>query len=275
MDDVEQTALLLADVFPHARIGDADYLRWLYFESPLGSVIETNLDDDAGRAGHYALVPFGCVEDGQPRAGALSLNTAVHARARGAGAFVRLAEATYEQARRRGIETIVGVANANSTPGFVRRLGFECVAALPATVLVPTPGRPEVMQSARWTPEALARGDLGARVAALLTPPTQGFARVWTFDALRWRLGSPGARYAVHLGREAFVVSCADRRHGVNVAVILTVLAPRPLSDRSARAIVRSVCRFHRAPLALHVGFNDSVTFRGVPLPERLRESPA
>ena len=39
-----------------------------------------------------------------------------------------------------GVETVVGVANANSTPGFVKRLGFELLAPLPASVMVPTPG---------------------------------------------------------------------------------------------------------------------------------------
>jgi hypothetical protein len=31
---------------------------------------------------------------------------------------------------------------------------------------------------------------------------------------------------------------------------------------------------FHRAPIALHVGLNDLVDFRGMAPPERLRESP-
>ena len=37
---------------------------------------------------------------------------------------------------------------------------------------------------------------------------------------------------------------------------------------------MRAACRHHRAPLALHVGLNDLVDFRGIALPGRLRASP-
>ena len=36
-----------------------------------------------------------------------------------------------EEARQQGVQTVVGVANANSTPGFLRRLSFELVGPLP------------------------------------------------------------------------------------------------------------------------------------------------
>src|SRR5947207_9545516 len=89
---LEATAALLGTVFPGSRVARGDYLSWLYEDSPLGGVIEMNLDDELGRAGHYALVPIDLVDDGVSVAGALSLNTAVDRRARGGGTFVRLAE---------------------------------------------------------------------------------------------------------------------------------------------------------------------------------------
>lgn len=271
---IEATAGLLEEVFPGTRTARPDYLRWLYVESPFGEAIEANSDDDAGRAGHYAIVPIDLVADGAPRRGALSLNTAVSERARGRGLFVSLASETLERAAAAGVETVIGVANANSTPGFERRLGFEVVTALPATVMVPTPGRTGGVDSAWAGPDSFAPGSLAAAVEPLLAPPATGIARTWTEATLRWRLASPGARYALHRSRDALAVSTVDRQGRIPVAVLLKVFAAAPLDGRARRAIVRAACRFHRAPLALHVGLNEMARFKGLPLPERLRPSP-
>ena len=64
MSELSATAGLLAEVFPGSHVASTDYLRWLYLESPFGPVIETNLDDDRGRAGHYALAPITIARDG-------------------------------------------------------------------------------------------------------------------------------------------------------------------------------------------------------------------
>jgi hypothetical protein len=273
MSAISQTAALLAEVFPGSDASQPEYLRWLYEQSPFGPVIETNLDDERGRAGHYALVPIALTRDGVDRSAALSLNTAVHERARGSGTFVRLASETIAEARRRGVETVVGVANANSTPGFVRRLDFELLTPLPASVMLPTPGSRGGIGSG-WA-DASAFGDDGlAACPEPLLAPASGEARRWTAETLRWRLARPGARYALHRADELLAVSCQDSRHGVRVAILLKVFAASRVSAGTRRALVRAACRFHRAPIALHVGLNDLVDLRGVPLPERLRESP-
>jgi hypothetical protein len=274
MSTISQTAALLAEVFPGSDISQPEYLRWLYERSPFGPVIETNLDDARGRAGHYALLPIALTRDGVAHSAALSLNTAVHERARGGGTFVRLATETIAEARHRGVETVVGVANANSTPGFVRRLDFELLTALPASVLLPAPGSRGGIRSGWAGASAFERGGLAARAESLLAPPPAGEARSWTPQTLRWRLARPGARYALHRAKDLLAVSCCDSRHSVRVAILLKVFAASRVSVGMRRALVRAACRFHRAPIALHVGLNELVDFRGVALPERLRESP-
>ncbi len=269
---IDATAALLAQVFPDApRIARPDYLRWLYESSPAGPVVEANLDDEQGRAGHYALVPLDLANDGAPLAGALSLNTAVHERARGSGVFTGLAQAAFDDAAACGIRVVVGVANANSTPGFVRRLAFELVTPLPATVLLPMPGAPRGVHSV-WADRA-DDPTIGAETMVTRTP-ARGIATAWTVERLRWRLRAPGARYALHRSERALAVTTVDRRRGVPVAILLAVFAAAPLAAADRHALVRAACRFHRAPLALHVGVNEHVPFRGIPLPERLRESP-
>jgi len=272
---IEATATLLREVFPAAtRISEVAYLRWLYEQSPFGPAIEANRDDALGRAGHYAIVPIDLIENGQPQQAALSLNTAVHERARGEGLFVGLATATYEQARAAGIEAVIGVGNANSTPGLERRLGFEVVTPLPTTMLAPTPGRTTAVDSAWASAAAFEPGGVAADVERLLQPPATGIARAWTPETLRWRLASPGSRYALHRADDALVVTELDRRWGMPVAVVLKIFAAAPFDKPTSRALVRAACRFHRAPFALHVGLDDMVELRGLPLPRRLLPSP-
>jgi GNAT superfamily N-acetyltransferase len=273
--DVGATAALLRRVFPDAtRIARPDYLSWLYEDSPFGRVIEANLDDEKGRAGHYAVVPVDLVSDGSACAGALSLNTAVDERARGGGVFVRLATEAIEAAQQQGVQLVVGVANANSTPGFVRRLSFAVVGPLPATVLLPLPGGRHCVRSAWANEDAFAPGGVADGIEQLLAPSSHGLARGWTPETLRWRLRSPGSRYALHRSEHALAVSTADRSKAAPVAMLLKVFATAPPSAAERAAIVRAACRAHRAPLAIHVGLNDMVEFRGLALPERLRSSP-
>lgn len=272
---IEATADLLQRVFPDAqRVSQPRYLRWLYEDSPFGPAIEANLDDEQGRAGHYALVPLALTSDGADYAGALSLNTAVDERARGGGLFVRLASEAIEAAQRQGVGVVVGVANANSTPGFLRRLSFELAGPLPATVLLPLPGRRQRVRSAWAGDAAFVAGGVADELKALLAPPARGLARAWTPETLRWRLAAPGSRYALHRTEHALTVTTVDRSNRVPVAVLLKVFASAPPSAAERAAVVRAACRVHRAPLAIHVGLNEMVEFGGFELPERLRSSP-
>lgn len=272
---IEATAALLQRVFPDAaRISQPAYLHWLYEESPFGRVIEANIDDNEGRAGHYALVPLTLISDGVEYRGALSLNTAVDERVRGAGIFVRLATEAIEAAQRQGVGMVVGVANANSTPGFLRRLSFELISPLPATVLLPRPGRSHPVRS-QWAEEAFAAdGVATGDLKALLAPPARGLARAWTPETLHWRLAAPGSRYALHRSENMLVVTTVDRTNRFPVVVVLKAFAAARPSAAERRAVVRAACRVHRAPLAVHVGLNDMIAFNGVALPKRLRSSP-
>jgi hypothetical protein len=267
------TAHLLREVFPEGPGGDPAYLDWLYRGSPFGPVVEVNIDDDAGRAAHYAVVPCALRVDGAPRTGGLSLNTAVHERARGGGMFTRLAEETFTHAAGRGITDIIGVANANSTPGFTRRLGFTLLGPLPVHVLLPRRAGRAV--TSRAVNEALLgspgfRATLGSRLAT----PAEGLAREWTPETLVWRLSCPTGRYAWHESGDAAMVTTVARTRGFPVAIVLKVLSAGPVPVPAARRLIGAACRFHRAPIALHAGVNPRFPLQGTPLPDRLRPSP-
>jgi hypothetical protein len=156
----------------------------------------------------------------------------------------------------------------------VRRLGFQLVTPLPATVMIPTPGPRSGILSALADEEALPPGGLANGIDPLLTAPAAGCAREWTAHTLRWRLARPGARYALHRREDLLAVSCVDTRNGVRVAIISKLFSATPVAARTLRALVRAACGFHRAPMVLYVGLNELARFSGAPLPRRLRESP-
>lgn len=146
----------------------ADYLRWLYADNPWGAAVGSNAYAGDALAAHYATIPVEATLDGAHAHGLLSLNTATHPTHQGKGLFTRLAEATYARGAALGYQFVVGVANANSTPGFTRKLGFQLVS--PLDVLV---GAGRVTAS---------REDVA-------------FAYAWSDAALRWRLRRPRAGY--------------------------------------------------------------------------------
>jgi GNAT superfamily N-acetyltransferase len=274
MTTLESTAALLAKVFPGTSVARPEYLEWLYERSPFGAVLESNLDDEHGRAGHCAFVPIILSRDGLERRCALSVNTAVHERARGRGVFAKLASETVAKAQIQGVEAVVGVSNANSTPIFLGPLNFDLLTPLPASVMVPTPGPRRAIRSCWADGMAFAAGGVAADLDQLLAAPLAGEARLWTPTTLRWRLAKPGTKYALHRADGLLAVSCVDSRYRIPVAILSKVFATASVDARLLRALVRTVCSFHKAPIALHVGLNDRVHFRGVALPARLRESP-
>ena len=139
--------------------------------------------------------------------------------------FVKLGAQTIERAAELGVESVVGIANANSTPGFLRRLDFELVTSLPANVMLPLPG-----SSAGITSHDAEAGEPQRgldQVESLLGVPARGEGRRWTVETLRWRLRRPGASYSLHRSPRLLAVTCAERRGGVRFAIVLRS-SPRP-----------------------------------------------
>src|SRR5205814_9366938 len=108
----------------------ADGLAWRYRDNPAGQVVGADAWDGARLAAHYVTCPLEARIDGAVVKGLLSLNTATHPDYQGRGLFTTLAEAAYAQGAAAGYGFVIGVANAYSTPGFVRRLAFQHVDRL-------------------------------------------------------------------------------------------------------------------------------------------------
>lgn len=148
---------------------EANVLKWLYVNNPAGFAVGFDAYEDDELAAHYVCIPVPIRLNGKIEKALLSLNTATHPRYQGKGLFTKLAEMTYQTATDQGFDCVYGVANANSTPGFTRKLGFQLVQSLNAKVGI---------------------GSLGINFQKALIN-TQ-FERVWTPELLKWRCGNPG-----------------------------------------------------------------------------------
>jgi GNAT superfamily N-acetyltransferase len=157
--------------FPNARHYTIPYLKWLYTSNPAG--VAVGFDAVAGEcwAAHYVCVPVWARVRGETQKGLLSLNTATHPDFQGKGLFTKLANMTYEYACDNGYRFVYGVANANSTPGFTRRLGFQLVRPLEAR-----------LGFGGFFTDACEYETLQAEAV---------FVRAWDKATLRWRMGNP------------------------------------------------------------------------------------
>lgn len=143
-------------------------LAWLYADNPDGSVVGFDAYDGDVLAAHYVCIPASIRLNGKVEKTLLSLNTATHPAYQGKGMFTKLAEMTYRAGADLGYGSVYGVANANSTPGFIRKLGFQLVQPLHAKI---------------------GCGSLG--VDKVVAARQAQFERVWSAESLAWRCANP------------------------------------------------------------------------------------
>jgi len=248
---LERYGALFAACFPGVGKFTPAYLGWLYAANPDGLALGFDAWDGERLAAHYVCIPARAWVEGQEVMVLLSLNTATHPDYQGRGLFTKLAAMTFEAGAAAGFDGVYGVANANSTPGFVRKLGFQLVRPLEARIGV---GR-------------LRHG--AAPAAAALS-----FERSWSEAALAWRCANPHNPVArrAGAGRSRFYAAAfgnwlpayteleADLRGASAPGAAPAGTAPAPLS-----------------PLRLFIGLapDAGADYRNyASIPARLRPSP-
>lgn len=121
---------LLSSVFTGTGKYTAEFLNWQYVLNPDGRVLGFDAWLGDILAAHYVTIPLTATINNQTVRGLLSLNTATDPEHQGKKLFTKLAEETYKRAADEGYKFVVGVANANSTPGFLNKLGFSLITPL-------------------------------------------------------------------------------------------------------------------------------------------------
>ena len=99
-------------------------------KNPMGNVISFNAFCGEELVAHYACIPYKMEIEGRIAVGLLDMATVTHPNHRGKGLFKRLAQTTYDYAKVNGYEFVIGVANANSFPGYMKYFPFTFVGQL-------------------------------------------------------------------------------------------------------------------------------------------------
>jgi GNAT superfamily N-acetyltransferase len=230
--------------FPSTDKYSNAYLHWLYLDNPDGRAVGFDAWDGDRLAGHYACIPAAARIDGQAARVLLSLNTATHPDYQGQGLFTKLAQMSYQQGMQSGYQGVYGVANASSTPGFIRKLQFQLVRPLEARIGI---------------------GSLGARDDR--SEPV--FERIWSEQSMRWRCASP-----------ANPVSA--RRAGNHWQFRAAAMPPWLCAYAEVRAIETALPaspapRHAGTPMRLFLGLLPDAAgglSTYIPIPTRLRPSP-
>lgn len=236
---------LFAACFPASDKFSPAYLRWLYADNPDGHALGFDAWDGERLAAHYVCIPARARLEGIDATLLLSLNTATHPDYQGQGLFSRLAAMTYQAAASAGYDGVYGVANANSTPGFVRKLGFQLVRPLEARV---------------------GLGRIGGKATAAVV----SFERSWSAASLAWRCANPvqpvrarrdGARWRF----DAAALGLARAYDELALALPAPTASATPAAPASF------------APLRLYLGLrpdSEGLPAAYVSIPRRLRPSP-
>ena len=133
-DDVslQSYASLLSTVFPSTTKYTFEFLKWQYLSNPCGKVVGFDAFYNGQLIAHYVTLPVLYSINNITYKGLLSLNTATDTNFQGKGLFTQLANKTYELGAQLGYQFVIGVANQNSTHGFIKKLGFQLIAPLDA-----------------------------------------------------------------------------------------------------------------------------------------------
>jgi hypothetical protein len=264
---------LLYAVFGISRFRDERYLEWLYARNPAGTAVSAEEWREGECLAHYAVLPQFYTDGARRLKGALSLNTAVSERARGQGVFTRLAEECYVSCVQQGIHFVLGVANANSTPGFLGRLGFTLLGPLPVRIGMALPLPQKGIRSWRLKGGAPLPDDLAPLIGKISIAPPGGWQQDWTPESLRWRLSSPATPLMLHSDGDALLVTALEKKNGLPVMIILSVFSLGNAQIKLSR-LLQAACAACYTPLFITAGYGDIMAVRGLAVPRFLLPSP-
>jgi GNAT superfamily N-acetyltransferase len=236
----ERVSKLMAEVFPKARHLTPRYFEWHYGRSPDGQAIGCNAFAGGELVGHMAAHVFPCTLAGKDRRGMYTVNGSVHPLHRGRKLQSRISDAMFEEAAGLGYSFCLATGNKWSTGPLLTR--FKMLRPLEARLGFGLPRRREA--------------DF----------PTS-FERIWSEEAVRWRLANPEGRYsAIRQGDRAALLSAAG------VPGVGAILYQGP-----ERESLADLDRAAPGPLRVWLGLDPGIDWKGsafLPIPMRLRPSP-
>lgn len=236
--EFERVSALLLRVFPKARHLTPGYLAWKYAQNPDGAAVAFSAFADDALVGHLGGMALVARIDGRLQRGLLLLNSAIHADHRRRSLMSRLSEAIFAEGARRGFSFSISTGNRYSSKPLMTR--YKPLGLLEARIGIGWPRRAESA-----------------------APPS--FERVWSEEALRWRLANPEARYSVRRHGAGITVGAATGLPGVG-ALLYQGPGEAPPSNGP-----------NSGPLGVWLGRDPGIDWRRstfLPIAARLRPSP-
>lgn len=274
--ELDKTLGLLRSVFPSVRFHTPDFVDWVYYHNPDGPVLEENIDDrDTGeRIAHIAGVPRYCRNHDTREIFAMMYNVATSPTSQRKGLYVKLC---FNLISRTAGELggFIGVANDNSVSPDVNTLGTKLIGFLPALLVPPTRLRTGHVFSRVADSAFLDSDQFVTLFADADDVPAENWVHCWSLDVLRWRLRWPQNTYAVHATNDLVAISTLGKKRGARVAVICKLLPRHGMAGPlDPSTVISAACKFHRAPVALYVGWNAHVPVKGFRLKKEWLPSP-
>ncbi|HYJ81791.1 MAG TPA: GNAT family N-acetyltransferase [Allosphingosinicella sp.] len=235
----ERISRLLRQVFPKARHLTARYLEWHYGGNPDGMAVGCNAFAGDELVGHMAAIVFPCRLEGEDRLGMYTVNGAVHPGHRGRRLQSRISAAMFEEAQSLGYAFCLATGNKWSTGPLLTR--FRMLRPLDARIGLGLPSQRET----------------GLRPS---------FERIWSEEALRWRMANPEAHYAQVRSANQSALLSVTGLPGVDAILHQGPRLESPAPPGRARG-----------PLRLWLGLDPRIDWKGsafLPIPMRLRPSP-
>lgn len=270
----QKTLDLLRQVLPSPRWDGTDFLDWVYDHNPTGPLVPFNVDLDGRRVCHIGGVPVPLRNGELDGVGLLLLNSSTAPDEQQKGTYAKAIRAIAELAGEQGMLGVFGVTNADSTGPALRGAKGSWQCSLPVRLCVPW--RPPIgVRSHDADPQWLAGDEFATLTRRLDRQPARDLTCRWSTDLLRWRLLTPGTRYAVHWNDALVAVTTRTVFRGVPITIVLKLL-PRegrtgPLTPQPH---ITAACRHHRTPLALYAGVNVHVPVSGIRLSQERLPAP-
>ena len=235
-DKITAYSQLLSSVFDKSSKYSFGFLKWQYVLNPNGTVVGYDAYANGVLAAHYVTIPVVYSINGEVVKGLLSLNTATHPQHQGKGLFTQLATRTYQLGEKLGYKFVIGVANQNSTHGFLKKLGFYLISPLDVKI-------------------GFGSISVGGEERYKLKP-------VWNNESLDWRLKCPEGIYSSNGNN---IYSKTDKPG------IFSKMAELPDHIRYRNLKTKGIL-----PCKLWIGLSANIRKHGffVDLPDKLKPSP-
>ena len=244
VNDLAATVHLMALGFPGAHKFSVEFLRWQYYDNPVGAPLGCNISDGTQLVGHLTGIPIEVTLRGEARLVTVIMNIAVHPAYRGRGLIKTLTEHVIDQSAARGHAGVIGVANQNSVAAFEHKLGFQNIAGLAAHI--------------EWLPH---------RIVLPRAVEDAEFSHRWRDATLTWRMNNP-----VNPLR---VVGASDDSLIIEGASTLPGLRARAVIPRAGLTLSASSRALPRPAVVIGLAPRGGLQRRfAVTIPNRLRPSP-